>query len=208
MGAINQSISTLNEQYQSSNIRYGFYNGFIGIAYCAAKIGFLLNNKELIVTALDIILNLSRDLDNSKIKRGSDIIYGNADAIPALLGMYTNFYHNEKILDLAIFLGNELLSSAVKDDTGYSWDPILVRTGRATHNLTGFAHGTAGMGYSLLELHHQTKIKEYLGGAINAFKYENHWFNKDEENWPDFRVNFRSRNTFNSEKFDGKIQLW
>jgi lantibiotic modifying enzyme len=200
MGAINQSISILNDQYQNSNIRYGFYNGFIGIAYCAAKIGSLLNNNELFLTGLDIILNLSRDIDNSKNKRGSDIIYGNAGAIPALLDMYSNFYPNEKILDLAIFLGNELLSSAIKEDTGYSWDPILVRTGRASHNLTGFAHGAAGMGYSLLELYYQTKINEYLDGAINAFKYENHWFNKDEENWPDFRVNFRSRNSFNSDK--------
>jgi lantibiotic modifying enzyme len=86
-------------------------------------------------------------------------------------------------------LGNELLLLAVKDEKGYSWDSGLVSIGRASHNLLGFSHGAAGIGYSLLELYNQTKNKRFLDGAINAFKYENHWFNKDNDNWPDFRIN-------------------
>jgi lantibiotic modifying enzyme len=189
IGAITQSISLLNNQYQNSDIRYGFYNGFVGIAYVTAKIGSLLKNKQLLLDGLNILLNLSKEIDNQNINRGNDIIYGNAGSIPALLDLYLNIYGNKKILDLALFLGKELLSKAVKDEIGYSWDPVLVRTGRASHNLTGFAHGAAGIGYSLLELYQQTKVQEYLDGAINAFNYENHWFSKEDQNWPDFRIN-------------------
>jgi lantibiotic modifying enzyme len=194
LGAINQSISHLSDQYSKSFIRYGFYNGFIGIAYAAAKLGQLLKDNTLLEKSLEILTNLSKDNKTNLVKnRGTDIISGNAGSISALLDIYVNVFYDELIFDLAVSLGEELLSSAVKDRAGYSWNPELVAAGKASHNLTGFAHGTAGIGQSLLELYHRSKNEKFLDGAINAFKYENHWFNRKLENWPDFRLNSFSK---------------
>ena len=56
----------------------------------------------------------------------------------------------------------------------------------SSNNLTGFSHGAAGIGYALLELYDITKELKFLMAAENAFSYENHWFNKQNNNWPDF----------------------
>jgi lantibiotic modifying enzyme len=55
------------------------------------------------------------------------------------------------------------------------------------HNLTGFSHGTAGVGYALYELGLMTNNPTYLRAAESAFNYERHWFSVEESNWPDFR---------------------
>ena len=58
---------------------------------------------------------------------------------------------------------------------------------QAQHNLTGFSHGAAGFAYSLLELFRKTDDHKYRLAAEEGFKYENRWFNKSLNNWPDFR---------------------
>ena len=57
----------------------------------------------------------------------------------------------------------------------------------SSNNLTGFSHGSAGIGYSLMELYHKTKENRFLDSAGKAFSYENYWFSKENNNWPDFR---------------------
>jgi lantibiotic modifying enzyme len=41
-----------------------------------------------------------------------------------------------------------------------------------TRNLTGFAHGTAGIGCTLPELFHATSDAKYRDAAAAAFAYE------------------------------------
>jgi lantibiotic modifying enzyme len=105
-----------------------------------------------------------------------DVISGNAGAIPALLEMY-DLFHENRILELALSLGDELLSSSVKEQVGLSWDSRVNGIDSIKQNLTGFSHGAAGIGYSLLELFLETDRQEYCEAAKQAFAYENSWFN-------------------------------
>ena len=116
-----------------------------------------------------------------------DIISGNAGAIPALLEMH-NYFHEKTLYDLSLYLGNELVSSVIKNKKGWSWNSMVNGIQLTQQNLTGFSHGGAGIGYSLLELFQKTNKKEFLDGAEQAFKYENQWFSKKHGNWRDFRT--------------------
>jgi lantibiotic modifying enzyme len=95
--------------------------------------------------------------------------------------------HENKIFELAMKLGDELLSSSTQEKVGLSWNS-KVNGVDSQHNLTGFSHGAAGIGYSLLELYLNTDRKKYREAAEQAFAYENNWFNSEYGNWPDFRI--------------------
>ncbi len=43
--------------------------------------------------------------------------------------------------------------------------------------------------HALLELYEVTEILKYRDAALSAFEYEQHWFNFEIANWPDFRKN-------------------
>ena len=115
-----------------------------------------------------------------------DIISGNAGSIPVLLKLY-DLFDEEWNLDLALYLGNDLLSTAVKEPRGWSWGSNANGVEHIQHNLTGFSHGAAGIGYALLWLYTKTGKKEFENAAKRAFSYENSWFDGQYDNWPDFR---------------------
>ena len=81
-------------------------------------------------------------------------------------------------------LGDGLLRAAEYSTGGCSWRS---HTFRYKYNLLGFSHGTAGVAYALLELHHATGAVCYLEAAEDAFRYERQFFNSEIGNWPDFR---------------------
>jgi lantibiotic modifying enzyme len=173
-GAIRQALSRLEDI--SPKTRLGLYSGYVGI-------GIMFGDNSILEQALDILRILEIDNHSEHLM---DVISGNAGAIPSLLEMY-EIFHENKIFDLAINLGNKLLSSSVKEEVGLSWDSKVNGVESSQHNLTGFSHGAAGIGYSLLELFTKTDRKEYRKAAEQAFAYENKWFNSQNDNWPDFR---------------------
>ena len=183
IGAIKQSLRYYKNLPQ--NIRFGLHAGWLGVAYAPTKVGILLNNDKFLEQALEILMSLY-----SGYQKGDhhlDIISGNAGAIPALLEIYLLTFRDEKIYDLAIKLGDELVVSAQKESVGWSWNSNPGQPEFADRNLTGFAHGAAGIGYGLLELSRKTDRKDFEVAARKAFSYENHWFNQKMANWPDFR---------------------
>lgn len=165
--------------------RFGYYKGIIGVAYVAAKIGKMFHNNRLLENAWEVLENLCLSYKETHLL---DIMSGNAGAIPALFDIYSNIFHEEKIYSLASYLGKELMSLSVKEAVGWSWDSKSNNIPNTDHNLIGFAHGAAGIGFSLLELYSKTGLNEYLCGAENAFAYENQWFDQHNDNWPDFRT--------------------
>lgn len=188
-GAIRQGLSLVEEI--PSHTYFGFYGGCVGIVYAAVKIANMLNNDEFLQKSRDIIHdNLYTRLTQEHLM---DMISGNAGAIPALLHTYYNLLHDEEIFDLAVNLGNELISCAIREPFGWSWDHRVNGVTFAKHNLTGFAHGAAGVGYGFLELYHMTENQDFLDAAEKAFSYEDHYFSEQNNNWPDFRTDAQSR---------------
>jgi lantibiotic modifying enzyme len=180
-GAINHSLSRIGDIHSLN--RFGFYDGYIGIAYIATKLAPKLDNDLLFERAISILRSLSKD---TQTKHLMDVVSGNAGAIPALLEMYDTF-RDQMLYDLVLNLGDELLQSAVKCPIGWSWDYRANGIEFPDHNLTGFSHGVAGIAYSLLELFRKTDNNKYRLAAEEGFNYENQWFNPKYNNWPDFR---------------------
>jgi type 2 lantibiotic biosynthesis protein LanM len=179
--AVNQVLSKANEL--PDICRYSFYTGKLGLVYASAKIGYDLHEDNLIQNGMHLLNELQ---DNFESEHLMDVISGNASGIPALIGLY-KLFKDEKTLNFAIMLGDELIRTARGESYGLSWDVRVNGIKSSSNNLTGFSHGAAGIGYALLELYRITEESRFLESAEGAFSYENHWFNKQVGNWPDFR---------------------
>lgn len=178
-GSIRQALSRLDDILPSAHI--GFYTGMTGIAYALLQLSEIFDNQQFREKALQLLESLDKD---DPTQQGLDVLAGSAGAIPALLSIYQR-YRQDFLLDLAIQHGEHLLETAKKGDTGWSWDTL----GDATqqHNLTGFSHGAGGIAWALLELFRVTQQEQFHVAAQQGFRYEQQWFNPQEENWPDFR---------------------
>jgi lantibiotic modifying enzyme len=139
-----------------------------------------LGEEELLVHAAQL---LQRSAGEHYGGHEFDLIYGYAGAIAALV-VLRDILGDAALLGFAAQLGEELLKTADKTDAGYSWKSTAFPKQR---NLTGFSHGTAGVGYALLELFATTGESRYLEAAHQAFRYERYWFDAAAGNWPDFR---------------------
>jgi hypothetical protein len=161
-------------------VRLGLYTGWVGIAFAAARVGTLLGQEELLERAAQLLQRTMHDLQE---KHELDLLSGNAGAIVGLVTL-RHAIEDPSLLEFAVRLGDELLETAQKSEVGYSWRRSGNPKGR---NLTGFSHGTAGVGHALLELSQATGDSEYRLAAEKAFEYERHWFDVERGNWPDFR---------------------
>jgi lantibiotic modifying enzyme len=160
--------------------RPGFYSGHTGIAYVLAELSELLDRDDLFETACALLEDqLSLELDRHML----DVFSGSAGSIPALLRFYRK-YTREVFLQLAVRHGEHLVRTANRRDEGFSWTTV-VRPGQP--DLLGFSHGTAGIGWSLLELYQAVQDRRYRETARGAFRYERHHFSAPQENWPDLR---------------------
>lgn len=165
--------------------RLGLYTGWIGVALAAARVGALLGEDAL----LDQASVLARRAALQPAEgREFDLLSGIAGGIAGLV-VLRDALDDPSLLDLATPLGDELLRSADKTDAGFSWASEEVSGG---FNLTGFSHGTAGIGWALMELSCATGQGRWRQAAEEAFRYERHWFDPASANWPDFRQTPRS----------------
>jgi len=146
----------------------GLYSGGLGIHYVAAEMGRETDEDAVVRQA---------EPDRAEL----DVIGGSAGAIAALLYLRRRT-SGARLLEMAIRHGDLLLGEASKEESGWSW-----RTIAAPRNLTGFSHGTAGIGWALAELYAVTREDRFRAAAREAFRYERSCWNPAERNWPDFR---------------------
>jgi class II lanthipeptide synthase len=126
---------------------------------------------------------LARILEGYDLSGGADVISGKAGAIPALL-ILASMLRDRSLESFATRLGDELVQSAEQLAVSCSWRSA----GEAFQpNLTGFAHGAAGVSTALLELFRAVGGATYRNTAIGGFDYERTWFNSDIGNWADLR---------------------
>jgi lantibiotic modifying enzyme len=162
-GALAQAVSQAGRI--PPGYRAGFYMGWGGIAFAAAELGRLDQGAELAS-----VMELSQE---------SDITHGSAGAIAVLLYL--------GLVDAAIRYGDALLAGAERDDAGLSWCSLSGSESEPLRNLTGFSHGTAGIGWALLELSAATGERRFREAAEDAFRYERSCYDPERRNWPDYR---------------------
>ncbi len=180
LGAIRQALAHLDAPLPETGL--GFYTGWTGVAFAAARIGMLLGEDRLLNRGRQLIKKVNL-LSRDERRFEFDFLSGKAGAIAALI-MIWDLVGDEFLLDFAVRLGDELLRSAHVDAYGGSWRSL---SSGYRQNLTGFAHGAAGVAFALVELFRATGDSRYRKTAEQSFDYERHWFNAAAGNWPDFR---------------------
>jgi lantibiotic modifying enzyme len=176
-GALAQALTAVDGFAASGE--YGFYAGLGGLAWFCAEAGRLLDHAELQergYAAMQVVAHLP--LHPQRL----DIINGSAGLIPILLDAASDT--GPEMLDAAVRHGEHLLAVATRTDDGWSWDTLGMPNER---NLTGFAHGTAGIACALAALGIATDRADFLVAAQEALRYERSLFRPAEGNWPDLR---------------------
>jgi class II lanthipeptide synthase len=179
LSAIEQALKTSDKIQQG---KLGFHSGLTGIAFSAIEIGERLGQSDLVERGVRLMQSLNQ-LPESEYSL--DVIDGCAGAIPAIIRL--NRKYNDALLnELLRKMGEYLLQHSQAESTGISWNTMPYGS---VANLTGFAHGAAGIASALLELYQYTKEEQYQKAAFAGFSYEDSCFDPEQENWPDFREN-------------------
>ncbi len=162
----------------------GLLSGLGSNVYTMLRLPRSLDNPNLINQAEFIGQNISNDLISKD--KSFDIIGGAAGSILTMLQL-NEITGNVDYLSKARALGDHLINGKTefqKNSCGWS------QYGKPP--LTGFAHGTAGIAYSLLRLYEVTEDKMFMQTAIHAINYEDSWFNKSVKNWRDLRIDSKN----------------
>ena len=177
MAAFRQAASQLPKIIDTAQL--GFHTGISGFAFVAMYMGEVFDNENYTKIALAEIEKLTQiNIATS----GIDVIDGCAGALPVLI-LIQKKHPSENLKNFITAIGKHLVEIAEKKEIGWSWNTI----GQQGNNLTGYAHGVAGIGTALLEMQIFTKDNQYLEAAMQGFAYENHFFSLKHQNWPDFR---------------------
>ncbi len=168
--------------------RIAVYSGTLGIAWSLLEIGRVLGDGDWTERAGGLLDGVEDGIPGA----GLDVMSGYAGAIPAFLALARRC-KRPGLVGLALRCGEELERAAVRTSEGWSWKTIDIPGQAGMRNLTGFSHGTAGVGWALLELSEATGEGRFRSAADEAFRYERTHYSAEQENWPDFRDFLRPR---------------
>ncbi len=180
-GAAEQCISRVALMPPAAHI--GYYAGWAGAAHALIQIGAAIDRPDFTNRGFAM---LDEVLQKEPGPYLLDVIGGLAGLIPALLTIHEQF-PQPCLRETAIRLGERLLEAAHKTEAGWSWTTAAPTPGKTQRDLTGFSHGAAGISWALCELYNSTGRQEFLDAARQGLRYEQIWYQADQENWPDFR---------------------
>lgn len=171
----------LQEQARPGAHGIGAFGGWAAPIYLLTHLGSLWHAPDLLAEA-ETIVDLLPDLIERD--RQFDIVNGSAGCILALLNLYAQT-GSPGVLETARQCGHHLLAYAQPMSRGRGWKPASQPL-----PLTGFAHGAAGIAYSLLRLAEASGEGVFRACALEAFAYERGLFVPTKNNWPDLRAQF------------------
>src|SRR5579871_2953880 len=115
LGAIQHSFSRVDAI--SSSARLGLFSGWFGIALVASRLGLILDEPNLATQAQQLLQQASSEQYD---KGEFDVMSGMAGAITALV-VLNSILDSPVLIDFAARLGDEIIESADKEASGYSW---------------------------------------------------------------------------------------
>ena len=180
-GALHQATVRAGEHLRAAP--HGFYGGAAGIGAALVLAGKELGEDQSIAAGRSLLLGLP--LDAPAPPDVTDVIGGIAGSVVALVLAADALGRDRALLAHAGELARRLLARGTRDARGaLSWHTLDDK--RA--NLTGFAHGAAGIAHALLLLDALAPDPALREAAAAAFLYEATTFNPAQANWPDFRL--------------------
>lgn len=186
------ALATMQHQIKEDGASVGFigaFDGWGGMIYVLTHLGVLwsrpdlIAEAELVVDLLPVLITEDEELN----------VYGGAAGCIAALRVLSQIAPARRVTAAAIQCGDHLLKQARKMPNGIGW---ITKSG-ASEPLEGFAHGTAGIAWSLLKLYEWTKLERFRVAAHEAMLYEQSLFVAEEARWPDLREHetLRDKNT-------------
>jgi lantibiotic modifying enzyme len=160
----------------------GLHAGPLGIAWAAARVATLLDDRGLGAAAREIVRGTRLP---SAPRRCPDLVMGSAGAIVGLLS-----FDEPEFREAAVAAGDALLARATVRSGRASW---AIPGRRYPAHLCGLAHGASGIALALLELHAATGEERFRVGAEGALAYERSWLDDGSGTWPDLRIGGQRR---------------
>jgi class II lanthipeptide synthase len=180
LGCFEQTIANIEQTHASARI--GFYTGWAGIVKVLQSCSPLLKTHSFEKQTAFML----ESLDQCNLREsGIDVLAGSAGAISVLIAQHTRI--DDAYIITAKKIADYLIQIAHKTEKAWSWNTLNPGSTDSTGNLTGFSHGTAGIGWAFIELFNVTKEEKYHDAAQRAFEYERALFNSQYGNWPDLR---------------------
>jgi type 2 lantibiotic biosynthesis protein LanM len=173
---VRQDIQALKQRMKA----VGAFDGWGSFIYLFAHLGSLWSEPELLDEAEEIVELLPAFIEQDNI---FEIMAGTAGCILALASLY-QVRPSARIREVALLCGDHLLTHAQTINHGVGWPATIP----AKQPLTGFSHGVAGIGYSLLVLAEMTGEERFRQTALSAMQYERSVFVPEKQNWPDLRI--------------------
>ena len=160
----------------------GFYGGAAGVGAALVLAGRELDDDFVVHAGRTLLGRVELASEHAD---ATDVLNGAAGTVLALAVAAAALGGDAALIARAREAAEKLLARGTRDARGaLSWS--TVRDKRA--NLTGFAHGAAGIAHALLALHAVAPDPVLHEAVTAAFAYERAAFDPARANWPDFRL--------------------
>jgi type 2 lantibiotic biosynthesis protein LanM len=172
----------------------GGFCGWGGMIYALTHLGALWSRPALLDQAESMVGSLAGLIDHDQ---HFDVIAGSSGCIASLLALHQQV-KSPHLLSAAVKCGEHLVLHGQRTEHGVGW------TIPEQHEpLSGFAHGAAGIAWSLLKLTKLTGRTDFHTTALAAIANERQQFCPEEGNWRDLRrqTNGSSHPAANADQF-------
>ena len=173
-----RSLQAQLDSLDPSWLGIGGFSGLGGVVYALCHLSAIWGDSKLAEIAERRFDDASKAIQSDD---RLDIISGAAGFALALKSLDA-LRPSTKVIELQRACGERLLLTARQSGQRLGW----VGPGR-TVPLTGFAHGTAGIAYSLMAIQEATGDQRFREAADAAVAYERAVFSPANGNWPDLR---------------------
>jgi lantibiotic modifying enzyme len=179
-GALRQAAARAGDYAAAAP--HGFYGGGAGVGCALVLAGNELGDAEAIAAGRALLQSVPID---AAVPDVTDIIGGIAGTVVSLALAADVLGSDAALLARAGEFAERLVARGQRDARGtLSWHTL----GDTRANLTGFAHGTAGIAHALLLLDAFVPDSALRDAAAGAFAYEATTFDSAQANWPDYRL--------------------
>lgn len=153
---------------RAATAEIGAYSGTSSMLYAAFHLARLWGDSSLLHRCLRVLPSLQAQV---AADRKLDVVNGAAGCIPVLLLLHRHGV-SDQALEVARCAGDHLLAHSIRTPQGTGWG----RRARGKPPLLGFAHGAAGIAWTLLELAAETGDQRYWDTAQSAVAFGRaHW---------------------------------
>jgi len=161
---------------------HGFYGGAAGVGAALVLAGRELGDEAAVASGRALLMKVPTE---AKDPLATDLISGLAGTVLALATAAAALGGDPALLKRAGKTAARLIAMGAQGADGtLSWPSMP----DCRANLTGFAHGAAGIAHALLALAALAPDETLTEAAAAAFAYEDRAFDPGRGNWPDYRI--------------------